>query len=97
MNTTAHIIESTISGSGRIHLGGSAFEHRINISGSGDVRAFDLATTNTYVKISGSGNSEVWTTNYLDVIISGSGSVYYRGNPQINANISGSGGVFNAN
>jgi len=97
MNTTAHIIESNISGSGFIHLGGSAFEHRINISGSGDIRAFDLATTNTYVKISGSGNSEVWATNYLDVIISGSGSVYYRGNPQINVNISGSGGIFNAN
>ncbi|MCD4729640.1 MAG: DUF2807 domain-containing protein [Bacteroidales bacterium] len=97
MNTTAHIIESSISGSGQINLEGTAFEHRINISGSGDIQAFYLATDNTYVNVSGSGNSEVWATNYLDVIISGSGSVYYKGNPQINVNISGSGGIFNTN
>jgi hypothetical protein len=97
INTHAHIIESFISGSGRIQLGGSAFEHRIDISGSGNVQAFDLVTTNTYVKISGSGSSEVWVTDYLDVIISGSGNVYYRGNPQINVNITGSGGIIDSN
>ena len=97
MYTNAHLIESFISGSGRIELGGSAYEHRIDISGSGDIKAFNLETTNTYVSVSGSGNSEVWVIDYLDVNISGSGSVYYRGNPQINANISGSGGIYNAN
>jgi hypothetical protein len=97
VNTIAHILESTISGSGQIHLEGEASEHRINISGSGSVRAFNLATLETFVRISGSGNTEVWVSDYLDVIISGSGNVYYRGNPQIDINISGSGGVFNAN
>lgn len=97
MNTQAHIIESTISGSGRIEINGSAYEHRIDVSGSGDIRAYGLETTNTYVRISGSGNSQIWVNDYLDVNISGSGSVYYTGNPQINANISGSGGIFNTN
>lgn len=97
MNTTAHLIESYISGSGRIEVSGNAYEHRIDISGSGDVCAFNLQTANTYVKVSGSGSSEVWVTDYLDVNISGSGSVYYKGYPQINANISGSGGIINFN
>jgi hypothetical protein len=97
MDVIAHIIESEISGSGQIYLTGSAFEHAINISGSGNIRAFPLMTQQTYVKISGSGNSEVTVENYLDVIISGSGHVYYKGNPQIQANISGSGSVIKVN
>ncbi len=97
MNTIAHLVESKISGSGKIEISGSAFEHRIDVSGSGDIRAFNLETDNTFVKISGSGNSEVWVIEYLDVNISGSGSVYYRGNPQMNVNISGSGSLINAN
>jgi hypothetical protein len=95
--THAYLIESFISGSGRIELGGSAYEHRIDVSGSGDIRAYNLETTNTFVRISGSGNSQVWVNELLDVNISGSGSVFYIGNPQINANISGSGGIVNAN
>ncbi len=97
MNTLAQNIQSEISGSGLIYLSGSAHEHHIQISGSGTVRAFDLSTFNTYVTISGSGNSEVWASNMLNVEISGSGNVYYRGYPQIITKISGSGRVFNAN
>lgn len=97
MNTHAQRIESGISGSGRIQISGTAYEHRIDVSGSGDIRAYGLETENTYVKISGSGNSELWVTDYLEVNISGSGSVYYRGTPEINANISGSGGITNTN
>ena len=76
---------------------GSAWEHSINISGSGNVRAFGLDTKSTYVRISGSGNSEVTVQDYLNVTISGSGSVYYKGNPDIEANISGSGTILNWN
>ncbi|MEZ5198521.1 MAG: head GIN domain-containing protein [Bacteroidales bacterium] len=97
VHTIADLIESDISGSGQIMASGQANEHRIYISGSGNVRAFGLETENTSVDISGSGNSEVFVKNYLDVKISGSGSVYYKGNPQINVNISGSGGVIDSN
>lgn len=97
LNTNADLIESIISGSGRIDLGGYANEHRIDISGSGDVHAFSLETKNTNVKVSGSGNCEVWVTDNLDVNISGSGNVYYKGTPQISAEISGSGGIFDSN
>jgi hypothetical protein len=90
-------IESDISGSGQITLTGSANEHRIRISGSGGIRAFGLETKLTDISISGSGNCEVFATDFLEVYISGSGNVYYLGSPQITTNISGSGGVFNSN
>lgn len=92
-----HILQSDISGSGKIIVSGFAHEHTVNVSGSGDIRAFGLNTFNTYLKISGSGNSEVMVENLLDVNISGSGNVYYMGYPAINLNISGSGGVFSRN
>lgn len=97
VQTIADLIESDISGSGEIRANGSANEHRINISGSGSIKAFGLETKNTSVDISGSGNSEVFANDFLDVKISGSGSVFYMGNPQINVNISGSGGVVDSN
>jgi len=97
MDADANIIESDISGSGSIHISGSAFEQQIDISGSGSVHAFDLITQETYIKISGSGSSEVYAEEILEVKISGSGNVYYKGNPQIDANISGSGGIINSN
>ncbi len=97
MDVDTDQIESEISGSGSIHLSGSATEQQIDISGSGNVHAFNLVTQETYVKISGSGSSEVYVEEILDVKISGSGNVYYKGNPQINVNISGSGAVINSN
>ena len=97
LSTDANIIESEISGSGQIFLSGSAFEHNINISGSGNVKAIGMNTRNTYVRISGSGNSEVAVEDYLHVDISGSGSVYYKGSPDIDADISGSGSIINWN
>lgn len=97
MTVDANVVESIISGSGQIHLAGSAVEQYINISGSGNVKSLDLQTDKSYIQISGSGNSEVHVIEYLDVKISGSGNVFYIGNPQINANISGSGGIINWN
>jgi hypothetical protein len=97
MMLNANVLKSTISGSGEIFLTGSAFEHQIHISGSGNVKAFGLPTYNTFVNISGSGDSEVNVENLLDVHISGSGNVYYRGNPTINSDISGSGEIHNSN
>jgi len=96
-NTIAQLTESEISGSGEIYLTGSSYEHRIRLSGSGSVRAFDFATSITNVNISGSGNSEINVSSLLDVKISGSGNVYYIGYPQITADISGSGNVISAN
>lgn len=96
-STIALLTESNISGSGEIHLSGNSDEHRIFISGSGNVRAFNFFTKTTKVEISGSGYAEVAVEELLDVDISGSGNVYYKGFPQIISDISGSGGIHNSN
>jgi hypothetical protein len=97
MHNDAIVIESEISGSGNMTLYGSAESQHINISGSGNVSAFGMEVYESFVKISGSGSSQVNVEHYLDVTISGSGSVYYKGNPEMNVNISGSGAVVNSN
>lgn len=97
MKNHANILESEISGSGNMTLYGTANTQYINISGSGNVSGFEMAVYESFVKISGSGNSRVNVEHYLDVNISGSGSVYYKGNPEIVVNISGSGAVVNSN
>jgi hypothetical protein len=96
-NTTAQLTESYISGSGEIYLAGSSYEHRIHISGSGSLKAFNFPTQVTHIDISGSGDCEVNVSDLLDVKISGSGNVYYIGYPQITSDISGSGEIHNAN
>ncbi len=95
MDVVAQKVFSEISGSGHIALQGSANEHHINISGSGKISGFGMLTQSTWVKVSGSGNSEVWVEDYLDVTISGSGNVYYKGDPQVSTHISGSGNIIN--
>jgi len=97
MGLLANRVESTISGSGNISLTGKANEHKIIISGSGNVAAFGLETSKTDVTISGSGNSEVFANDNLNVVISGSGNVFYIGYPAINVSISGSGALINSN
>ena len=87
------LLETKISGSGSIHLSGKAEDYTVSISGSGKINAFDVDAKHVSVKISGSGDCRVSTSESLDAKISGSGDVYYRGRPQINAKISGSGSL----
>jgi hypothetical protein len=97
MGLLADKVESIISGSGNISLTGKANEHKVVISGSGNVAAFGLETLKTDVTISGSGNSEVFANDNLNVVISGSGNVFYIGYPAINVSISGSGALIDSN
>ena len=86
-------VESSLSGSGEIILDGDANEHNLDISGSGKLKAFNLATKVTTVKISGSGKSDVRAAEKLKANISGSGTVRYKGNPGIESSVSGSGKI----
>jgi hypothetical protein len=89
----ANKIDSEISGSGDLFLNGDCVKHESNISGSGKIRAYDLASVQTNIRISGSGNAEVAVLDYLKANVSGSGKVRYKGNPTVDVNISGSGKV----
>ncbi len=88
---------SRISGSGQILIEGKAYEHNIEISGSGAVLSFPFYTERANVSVSGSGNAEIRVFDRLAVNISGSGTVRYKGHPSINSTISGSGKLINAN
>lgn len=90
-------VEGTISGSGKIYMEGSADYADYKVSGSGDIRAFDLICQIADITISGSGTAEVTVEERLKVKISGSGDVYYRGDPELDTTISGSGDVVDAN
>ncbi len=93
MDLTTKYLESGLFGSGSLSLSGSAEQHNITISGSGNILSTDLQTKISKVKISGSGSAEISVRDQLKANISGSGSVYYHGRPVINSHSSGSGSV----
>lgn len=82
-----------LSGSGTYNLFGNTKALSVVISGSGDVNAFQLRSNTSNVSISGSGNCEVNSVDYLTISISGSGNVKYANQPIVNKTISGSGSV----
>ncbi len=84
---------SKISGSGSIRVSGTCDTQNMQISGSGDIHGFALASNRAEVKISGSGNANLSVKDYLKIEISGSGNVNYYGNPSVDLDVSGSGKV----
>lgn len=86
-------LRAEVSGSGEFDLTGEARRQELTISGGATYRAIGLASADTTVSISGSGNAEVSVSDRLDVSISGSGRVEYTGTPQVSQRISGSGSI----
>lgn len=97
LNLDCGTLTSKLSGSGKSLLSGESISHRYTVSGSGRLHGFDLITKETWATISGSGNCDIFVTDFLDVRISGSGSIRYKGNPKIESRISGSGSVRSVN
>jgi hypothetical protein len=66
----------------------------VTVSGSGEYAGSDLATQQTEVEVSGSGNAKVNVTDSLTATVTGSGNVTYTGNPaQVQQDSSGSGDI----
>ncbi|MGI4751232.1 MAG: head GIN domain-containing protein [Janthinobacterium lividum] len=72
----------SISGSGDFKLSGKAEESTVGISGSGDFNAENLMTRSTAIRVSGSGNANVYASEKLDATVNGSGDVHYGGHPK---------------
>jgi hypothetical protein len=89
----AKTIETDISGSVNMELNGDAEFQEIDISGSGNIKAFNLTTKTADIDISGSGKCEVTVSDKIEAKLSGSGRVRYKGSPTVDTNISGSGSV----
>jgi hypothetical protein len=87
-------LESGISGSGDVKLAGRAENSAVSVSGSGDFEARGLATVNTIVHVSGSGDASINASNSVSASVSGSGDVRYTGGARnVSASKSGSGDV----
>jgi hypothetical protein len=86
-------VESEISGSGNTDLKGTTKKFETSISGSGNVRAMDLMSEETDVRITGSGDVSVFASVKLTVRVTGSGNVRYKGNATVDSKITGGGGV----
>lgn len=83
-----------LSGAGDFKLSGEEQSSLdIQISGSGNVEAFDMTVDDCNIGISGTGNCEVSVMEKLQVRISGVGNIFYKGNPDITSDISGVGNV----
>ena len=91
------LLDALITGSGEMVFWGTATDTDLDITGSGEIKAFRLSSVNCIANISGSGNMEVTVEKQLTAYISGSGSIFYQGNPSVSANITGSGAVINSN
>jgi hypothetical protein len=90
---TATSVETTISGSGDLLLGGSCTQQEARISGSGALKAHGLKSEVCRARLSGSGDAHVYASRTADATISGSGSVYVAGGAQLNSSAQGSGRV----
>jgi hypothetical protein len=86
-------VSADINGSGNANLKGQTKLFRSQVLGSGNVRALELMSEETNVKIMGSGNADVYSSVKLNVDVAGSGDVRYKGGAQVNSHIAGSGGV----
>jgi Putative auto-transporter adhesin, head GIN domain len=82
-----------ISGSGDFSLAGSAKKVNAKISGSGDIRAFDMPCDTATIRITGSGNVETAVNKNLDATITGSGNITYKGSPAVSTSVTGSGRI----
>ena len=90
---TADKLTSEVSCSGGITVAGACPRHEVGISGSGNVRASDLRTETSAIRISGSGNGRLYASRDLEASIAGSGDVYVRGGANVSTKIAGSGRV----
>lgn len=86
-------VEAEITGSGNVDVKGTTRVFKARISGSGNIKASDLQSEESEIRITGSGDASVYASVKLDVRVTGSGNVRYKGGAQVNSQITGGGGV----
>lgn len=89
INVNAKQLFLHLQGMGSINISGTVEETRLEQLGAGNIKALDLVSENTEIRLDGVGHCEVYTTNNLNVFLSGFGEVKYSGNP-VNVNKGGS-------
>lgn len=97
------LVNASLDGSGTIILKGEAQQNNLNVSGSGNIKAFNLPVLTSTAEIIGSGIIELTATDTdstlttsratVNAQVSGSGTVRVKGNAGIQWNVSGSGKI----
>lgn len=95
--TEANDIDAILSGAGTVTLTGQTTSQQATLSGSGTIEAFDLASEETSVFLTGQGTVNVTANERLNVDLGGAGAVFYKGDPELNVRITGVGSVVDAN
>jgi len=87
-------LEGRVSGSGQITVSGSAEKAAVKVSGSGHFTGKQLVTGVSSVKVSGSGQADVFANDKVDATVHGSGVISYTGQPKsVSRSTSGSGEI----
>lgn len=87
-------LNTRISGSGHVKLSGTAQSSSANISGSGNFMASELVTSDSSIRVSGSGDAKINANDRITAAVTGSGNVNYTGAArQLTKTTSGSGNV----
>ena len=88
------VLEVGVSGVATIDLSGRADTLVVKLSGTGEIKARDLAAHDATVGVSGSGKATVRATQDVDVSVSGVGNVMVVGKPaNVKKHVSGVGHV----
>lgn len=86
-------LDVEIAGRAELALAGRSERLRLRISGSGELDAFELASDEADVRISGHGEANVAVARSLAARIAGYGHVTYQGDPTVDQAVSGGGSV----
>ncbi len=81
LDLEADELNTLVDGAAAIKYTGSAKKHNIRIKGAASIKAYDLATENTDVDLSGAGSAQVNVKNELSGDISGLGTILYKQDP----------------
>lgn len=91
-------VDIELSGVGNISIGGKAVSARMEMSGTGNIDAFDLFVDSVRCETSGVGNINCFANEELNANVSGIGGVRYKGTPKnLRKSVSGLGKVMNRN
>lgn len=86
LDLVAAAVRTSSSGSSEIKLKGQARSHEIELSGSGEIKAFDFVVGDYKISTSGASEMEINVMNDLKVSTSGSSKIKYKGTPKNIAN-----------
>jgi hypothetical protein len=83
----------SVSGVATLALAGAVDALRIQVSGSGELRAKDLVSRTAAVSITGTGELAVHATETADVSITGVGNIAIYGKPAVRKRVTGAGTI----